>query len=339
MRIDVFPHILPRPFFDAMLAETGPAAYMQKRVREVPVLYDLDARFAVMERFGDYVQVLTLANPPIEAIAGPERATALARIGNDAMADLVRRHPDRFVGFAAGLPMNAPDEAVRELERAIDALGARGIQLFTNVNGKPLDLPEFEPIFAAMAERDLPIWIHPARGSHFPDYATEDRSRLELWWVFGWPYETSVAMARLAFAGVFDRYPDLKVICHHGGGLVPHLSGRIGPGLDQLGARTPEADAPLVRHRSTRRPFDYFKMFYVDAALFGSRHATRCTLDFYGVDHVLFGSDMPFDPEKGPGYIRETIASLDAMRLDAAARRAIDEGNARRLLRLDRGRS
>ncbi len=335
MRIDAFTHILPRPFFDAMLAETTRVAYMQQRVREIPALYDLDARFRVIERFGDYAQVLTLANPPIEAIAGPDRTPTLARLANDAMAELVRRHPDRFVGFAAGLPLNAPEAALRELERAIDELGARGIQIFTNVNGRPLDLPEFEPIFTAMAERDLPIWLHPARGSHFPDYQSEDRSRLELWWVFGWPYETSVAMARLAFAGIFDRHPKLKIICHHGGGLVPHLSGRVGPGLDQLGARTPEEEALLVRHRSTKRPYEYFKMFYVDAALFGSRHATRCTLDFYGVDRVLFGSDMPFDPEKGPGYIRETIASLDELGLDAAARGAIDEGNARKLLRLD----
>lgn len=333
MRIDAFPHILPRKYFDKMLAAaSGPASYMQKRTAAIPVLYDLDERFRVMDRFDGYVQVLTLGSPPVEALGPPALTRDLAALANDEMAELVRRYPDRFLGFAASLAMNDPDGAVREAERAIADLGALGVQIFTNVNGLPLDDPRFEPLFARMAALDRPIWVHPARGAKTADYPGEDRSKYELWWVFGWPYETAIFMSRLIFSGHLDRYPKLRILTHHGGGMVPHFAGRIGPGLDQFGARTPDEDLGEVKRRLTKRPFDYYKMFYGDTALFGAEHAVRCAIDFFGVDHILFGSDMPFDPEKGPQFIRDTIANLDALGLSPEDRRAIDEGNARRVL-------
>jgi aminocarboxymuconate-semialdehyde decarboxylase len=335
LRIDAFPHILPRKFYDRMIAASSKSAsYLQKRTSGVPCLYDLDERFRVMDLFRDYVQILTLSSPPIETLGPPAVTTDLARLANDEMADLVRRYPDRFVGFAASLPMNDPDGAVREADRAIAELGALGVQIFTNVNGMPLDDPRFEPLFARMAELDRAIWVHPARTAEMPDYATEDHSRFEMWWVFGWPYETAVFMSRLVLSGHLDRYPKLKILTHHAGGMVPHFAGRIGPGMDQLGARTPDEDLGAVARALKKRPFDYYKMFYGDTALFGAEHAVRCAIDFFGVDHILFGSDMPFDPEKGPQFIRETIANLDAIGLSPADRKKIDEGNARRVLRV-----
>ena len=335
MKIDAFPHILPRRYFDRMIAAaSGPASYMQKRTAGVPCLYDLDERFRVMDRFEGYVQVLTLSSPPVEALGEPALTRDLARLANDEMADLVRRYPDRFLGFAASLPMNDPDAAVREAERAIAHLGALGVQIYTNVNGLPLDDPRFEPLFARMAELDRAIWVHPARTATMPDYPSENRSKYELWWVFGWPYETAIFMSRLIFSGHLDRYPNLRILTHHAGGMVPHFAGRIGPGLDQLGARTPEEDLGALARRLRKRPFDYYKMFYGDTALFGAEHALRCAIEFFGVDHMLFGSDMPFDPEKGPQFIRETIANLDAIGLRPADRQRIDEQNARRVLRI-----
>ena len=335
MKIDAFPHILPRRYFDRMIAAaSGPASYMQKRTAGVPCLYDLDERFRVMDRFEGYVQVLTLSSPPVEALGDPALTRDLARLANDEMADLVRRYPDRFLGFAASLPMNDPDAAVREAERATSDLDALGVQIYTNVNGLPLDDPRFEPLFARMAELDRAIWVHPARTATMPDYPSENRSKYELWWVFGWPYETAIFMSRLIFSGHLDRYPNLRILTHHAGGMVPHFAGRIGPGLDQLGARTPEEDLGALARRLRKRPFDYYKMFYGDTALFGAEHALRCAIEFFGVDHMLFGSDMPFDPEKGPQFIRETIANLDAIGLSAADRQRIDEQNARRVLRI-----
>jgi len=335
VKIDAFPHILPRRYFDRMIAAaSGPASYMQKRTAGVPCLYDLDERFRVMDRFEGYVQVLTLSSPPVEALGEPALTRDLARLANDEMADLVRRYPDRFLGFAASLPMNDPDAAVREAERATSDLDALGVQIYTNVNGLPLDDPRFEPLFARMAELDRAIWVHPARTATTPDYPSENRSKYELWWVFGWPYETAIFMSRLIFSGHLDRYPNLRILTHHAGGMVPHFAGRIGPGLDQLGARTPEEDLGALARRMRKRPFDYYKMFYGDTALFGAEHAVRCAIEFFGVDHMLFGSDMPFDPEKGPQFIRETIANLDAIGLRPADRQRIDEQNARRVLRI-----
>lgn len=335
LKIDVFNHIIPLRYYERMNEVAPGLEDIGKRVRNIPVLVDVDARLRMAEQFGDdYRQVLTLAAPPIERFAGPDVSPALATLANDELAALVDRH-DRFAGFAASLPVNNPDASVAEAKRAIDDLGATGVQLFTNVGGRALDHPEYLPIFELMASYDLPIWVHPARGAEMPDYADEDRSKYEIWWTFGWPYETSAMMARLVFSGLFDRFPNLKIITHHLGGMTPYFEGRVGPGMDQLGSRTSDEDLGAVLDRLERRPLDYFKQFYGDTAVFGSAAATRCGLEFFGADHVLFASDSPFDPEKGPGYIRETIRILDG-ELDVSddVRAQLYEGNARRMLRL-----
>lgn len=336
MKIDMFNHILPKRFYREMVARVPNSQDMQKRVRGVPMLADLDERFRVMDRFGeDYRQVLSLASPPLEVMFGGNGAAEMAQIGNDGMAELCARYPDRFPAFAASLPMNDPEAALAELHRAIKSLGARGIQMYTNVQGRALDEPDYAPLFEAMAAYDLPIWVHPARGSQFPDYLSEKKSKYEIWWTFGWPYETSVFMARMVFSGMFDRYPAIKFITHHMGGMIPYFEGRIGPGWDQLGTRTADEDYDAVLRRLKRRPYDYFKLFYADTAVFGSAPATRCGLEFFGVDNLVFASDAPFDPEKGPMYIRETIKILDALEITADERDRIFRRNAERLMKLD----
>jgi predicted TIM-barrel fold metal-dependent hydrolase len=332
-KVDIFNHVMPRKFFERI----GDYKDIGKRMREVPMLHDLDERFRVMDRFPDYVQVLSAGMPPIEALAGPDASPELAVICNDGMAELCDRHPDRFPTFIASLALNNPDACVAEIHRSVRDLGARGIQVFSNVDGKPLDLPEFEPIFDAMAGLDLPIFLHPARGASFPDYATEQKSKYELWWAFGWPYETSVAMARIAFAGLFDKHPGLKIVAHHFGGMIPYFEGRVGPGLDQLGARTSGFDKASIRIE--RRPFDYFKMYYADTAVFGSKAATECGLAFFGAEKTVFASDAPFDPEKGPMYIRETIRVIESLAIPEADKAKIFHGNAEKLLKLAPGKA
>ena len=328
-KIDIFNHVCPPKFLERIsdLKDIG------KRMREVPMLHDLDERFRVMDRFPDYVQVLAAGMPPIEGLVGPDESPALARLCNDDLADMCSRHPERFPTFLASLPLNNPDACIEEIHRSVKDLGARAVQIYSNVGGKPLDLPEFEPIFATMAKLDLPLFLHPQRGANFPDYLTEQKSKYEMWWTFGWPYETSVAMARIVFAGLFDRYPNLKIVTHHGGAMIPFFEGRIGPGLDQLGARTSNFDKSSIKIK--RRPFDYFKMFFADTATFGSRGAIECALGFFGADKVVFASDAPFDPEKGPMYIRETIKVIDSLDISDAERAKIYHGNAEKLLRLE----
>lgn len=332
--IDVYAHILPPRFYEAMLTRTDRAAYMQKRIRGIPTLYDLAARFRMMDEFPGYVQVISLPLPPIEALAGPDRSPELARIANDAMAELVDRHPDRFVGFVAALPMNNPDAAAAEADRAITQLGARGVQIYTSVDGKPVDGAEYVPLFERMSHHDLPIWVHPTRGPDRPDYVTETRSRYDIWWAFGWPYETSVFMARVVFSGLFDQFPNLKILTHHMGGMVPYFEGRVGWGLDQLGSRTDSDEDLRAKQRLTKRPLDYFRMFYADTALYGAVPATECGIAFFGSEHVLFATDYPFDPENGRLCIRETIRAVENASIYSEAKEQIFVHNARALLRI-----
>ena len=333
MKIDIFCHIFPRIAFERFFDTAPNLQDMGKRVRNVPVLFDLDLRFRVMDEFGDYQQVISMASPPLEAFAGPGVAPGLASLANDQMAELVVHHPDRFAGFLACLPMNNTGEPERELHRAIRDLGARGVQIYSNVGGLPLDRPEFRFLFEVMSGYDLPIFLHPARGANFPDYLSEDRSLYEIWWTFGWPYETSVAMARLVFAGVFEQWPEIKIITHHMGAMAPYFEGRLGHGWDQLGTRSTGTDYAELSGSLKKRPLEYFKQFYADTALFGSAAATRCGIDFFGVDRVLFASDMPFEPELGI-YIRETIGVIDGLDITVEERERIYSGTARRLLKL-----
>lgn len=334
MKIDIFNHIFPKIYWDKMMEVNANLVDIGKRTRGVPVLWDLDARFRMMDQFEDYAQVICLSSPPLEQLAGPDITPELAKVANDGMAEYVTKYPDRFPGFIASMPMNNPEAALEEIDRAIKELKAVGIQIFTNVAGKPLDLPEFKPLFAKMEENDLPIWVHPIRGADFSDYKTEDKSEYEIWWTFGWPYDTSVIMARLVFGGYFDEFPNLKIITHHMGGMVPYFEGRVGPGWDQLGARTSDKDLSVILKKLKRPHLEYFKMFYADTALFGSISGTKCGLDFFGADNVLFASDCPFDPEKGPGFIRETIRVINELPISDEERKKIYEGNARRLLKL-----
>lgn len=333
MKLDMFNHIFPKVYFDKMLEVAPNYKDMGKRVREIPVLYDLEKRFRVMDEFDDYAQIICLAAPPVEVLA-PDLSPELAKIANDGMAEYVDKYPDRFPGFVASMPMNNPDACLKEIDRAIDELNAVGIQFFTNVNGAPLDLPELKPLFAKMHEVDLPIWIHPARGANIPDYPTEDRSKYEIWFVFGWPYETSVAVARLVFGYYFDEFPNLKIITHHMGGMIPFFEGRVGTSWDQLGSRTSDEDYTVILKNLKKPHLEYFKQIYADTALFGAVAGTKCGLEFFGVDQIVFASDCPFDPEKGPMYIRETIKIIENLPISDEDRYKIFEGNARKLMKI-----
>ena len=167
MKIDIFNHLFPQRFFDEFINVGSSFKDMGKRAQNVYAIASLDERFRVMDEFGDYCQVLSLPSPPIEAYAGPDKSPHVARVANDGLAELVAKYPKRFIAFAASLPMNNPAEAEREFDRAITQLGAKGVQLFTNVAGKPLDAPEFLPIFEEAARRNVVIWLHPAAARVF----------------------------------------------------------------------------------------------------------------------------------------------------------------------------
>ena len=290
--IDIYCHIYPDRFYQVMNKSGAKLGSIGARLRGVKKIHDLDARFREMDEFGDYRQVISLPNPPIEDFATGGAAQTLARVANDAMAELCVKYPDRFAGFVAALSLTDVMGSLEEAKRAINDLGAAGIQIFSPLAGRPLDEPAFEPIYALMAQLDRPIWLHPARTAALTDYAAEQKSRFEMWWCFGWPYDTSVAMVRLALCGLFDRYPNLKIITHHLGGMIPYYDGRIGPGLDVLGARTPDEDYSRILSSLKRPHLDYMHDFYADTAMFGGGvHALRCGFEFFGADKVVFATD------------------------------------------------
>jgi aminocarboxymuconate-semialdehyde decarboxylase len=241
---------------------------------------------------------------------------------------MCRKHPDKFAGFAAALCLTDVEGSVAEAHRAIRELGASGVQIFTSIAGKPLDDPQFAPIFAALAEHDLPLWLHPVRTAAMSDYPAEKKSRYEMWWCFGWPYDTSVAMVRLVFAGLFDRHPGLKIVTHHLGGMIPYYDGRVGPGLEVLGARTSDEDYSKILPSLKRPHMDYLHDFYADTALFGGGvHAVRCGLEFFGADHVVFATDTPLGP------IGPTIDTVRRLEISDADKAKIFSGNAARLVK------
>jgi predicted TIM-barrel fold metal-dependent hydrolase len=295
-----------------------------------PALWDLEERIRIMDNYEGLRQVLTLASPPIEEVVRPEDTTELSKIANDGMAELVEKFPSKFVAAVACLPMRDPESALREAERAIKVLNFKGVQIYTSTNGKPIDRLELMPLYQQMSEYDLPIWIHPVRGRDFADYRSEDHSRYWIFSMFGWPYETTAAMTRLVFSGILEKYPKLKIITHHCGGMIPFFAARMQGGQDYAEERL----QAKFKSSLSKPPIEYYRMFYADTALYGGTASLMCGLAFFGPDRLLFGTDMPYDSEGGNKYIRKTIEAIDDMEVPESIKSKIFEDNAKRLLRL-----
>jgi aminocarboxymuconate-semialdehyde decarboxylase len=152
--------------------------------------------------------------------------------------------------------------------------------------------------------------------------------------MFGWPYETTAAMTRLIYSGLFDELPKLKIITHHMGGMIPYFSGKIALGFRQIFYGTPERNPVAEERRLKKPPVDYFRMLYADTALNGAHAATRCGHAFFGTQSCLFATDAPFDAEAGRGLIRNTIAAVEALEISVTEREKIFAGNAQALLKL-----
>ena len=331
MKLDVFNHVFPEIFIET-LADTMPKRAVA-RWRSIETLWNMDARLRLLDEFGDYQQVISMSQPPIDILGGPDRTPALARIANDGMAAMCRAHPDRFPSFLLSLPMNNPDEAVKEVDRAVTELGACGAQIHSNVNGKALDDPAFFPVFERMERLGKPVFLHPARPMSHPDYQAEDESKYEIFWGLGWAYETSAAMARIVFSGMFDKLPDLKILAHHWGAYIPHAEGRL-PHWEGRSSQSDATDYGPLNENLKRPATEYFKMFYADTAMFGAQAASQCGLEFFGASQSLFASDCPFDREGGRILIRETIAVMDRLRCTEQERQDMYLNNGRAFLGL-----
>ena len=331
MKIDIGAHITPKGYKEALYNFKTDKFNLRDVIDTLPTMSDLDHRFRIMDKFDGLMHVLTLTSPAVEEFADPDKSPDFARLANDGMAELVLKYPDRFAAAVACLPVNNIDATLVEIDRAINDLKFRGVQMNTPIETKPLDSPEFMPIYEKMSQYNLPIWIHPMRTVDYADYRSEKKSRYMIFHVFGWPYETAAAMTRLVFSGVCEKYPNLRFITHHAGGMVPFLEERI------IGAYDHAEMLRRARYKQglTKAPIDYFKKsFYYDTAIYGSASGLMCTRDFCGAEQVLFGTDFPYDSQFGERYTRQTIEAIEQMNIDEDERKKIFENNARKLLRL-----
>ena len=353
MKIDVYAHICPRKFIDAFakqatgwetVARTSPAMGGE-------ALWDIDKRLEVMDRYEDYAQVLVPTGQVVEPFFSPKDTAYLAQVFNDATAEIINKYPDKFVGAVATLPLNNIDAALKEIDRAINDLGFKGILLHTPIfvyeegrpgynyeTMKPIDSAEFMPIYESMAQHNLPIWIHPVGQGGVPVYSGEERGKYALSHVFGWPLESAMAMGRLVCSGILTKYPDLKFIIHHcGSGIVPALAGRIDNEFDKftMGGAL-KWDQPGQENPFKAKPAaDYFRMFYADTALYGDMAGLMCGHDFFGAEHILFGTDFPYDLAGGDKFIKKTIDAIYRMPVSDTDKKRIFEDNAKRILHLD----
>ena len=277
-------------------------------------LYDVERRLREMDAAGVDIQVLSPVTffyfynlPPVE---GAERARRV----NTEIAAIAADRPDRFRGMAT-LPMQDPERAVEELQYAVTELGLHGVEISSNVNGKNLDAPEFRPFFATAERLEVPIFVHPdnvAAGDRLRSYYLRN--------LIGNPLDSTICVACLIFGGVFDEFPDLRMIIAHGGGLAPILVGRWDHGN-------------TVRHEArkpARKPRDYFSKLYYDTITHDSA-ILRSLCNLVGPSQVLLGTDYPFD--MGDTTPLATIDSLEG--LSESERKAMRGGTAARLYNIE----
>lgn len=331
MKIDCFTHVMPQPYIDRFMRELGQDFYLGNLPAKIPQMVHLAPRLEMMDANGVDMQVLTIATPPIEeVVADPGKANDLAKVANDSITAMAGENPQRFLAVGT-IAMNNMKDGVREAERAIRELGMKGILIYSNCQGRAIDAPEFMDFYALMEQLDLPIWLHPARTPMRPDYLDEETSKYAMWQLFGWPFETSLAMTRLIFAGVFDRHPKLKIITHHAGAMIPYFDKRIEyvyPLFAHLGGLGDALD------RLQKPILDYYRMFYNDTAVMGSVGAMHAAYAFFGPDQLLFGTDSPFDTQGGEIFTRETMFTINALPIPPREKEAIFGGNLARLLKL-----
>ena len=278
--------------------------------RILPKHTDIPAKLADMDRAGIRLAALSVNDPGPELFG--KDSPAMAVLLNDFIADVVRRHPDRFFGLAA-LPFNSAESMLRELERATAMPGMRGVLLYSNLDGRFPDEPPFRPLFAEAEKRGIPLLLHPALPVTWE--ATKDYSMATM---LGLMFDTTIALCRLILSGVLERHPDLKLVCPHAGGALPYLAGRVDHQTMVL-----KRGAENIK----RPPSEYLKRVWLDTVS-PIPLAIRYAYDFAGPGRLLYASDHPW---VDPVLIKDQVRSL---KLPAADEAKILAENAQRLFRL-----
>lgn len=314
--IDGFAHVMPKPFAEALNQ-----SYSTDELRELAALTyfgDMENRVRVLDKHKIDKQVLTLARPSIWINMPTEIALKMTRLANDAVAKVAAEYPDRFIAVGT-LPI-LTEEFMPEFDRCLGDLGVAGIQIFSNIGGRPLDDPKFRSFFAKADQTRTPVWLHPQLwGDWSPEFILDK--------IFGWPFDTSLTLSRLVFSGIMEQYPNLRIISHHMGAMIPHFSERIKGFYDarEMFPRSRCVSLP-------RDPLEYFRKFYGDAVLNGSVHAFECGYKFFGPGHIVFATDYPFGPGKGEPWMEGALHQIRSVDLPQSEKEEIFGGNLQRLI-------
>lgn len=289
MRIDCQTHVFPRSYFSILsqnpqspkIVEDGSDWVVM--IGDRPTLrmkaesFDIKRKIKTMDAAGIDLAILS-PNIPGPCVLSPELALKGAQAINDDIAEMMQTYPGRFEGIAA-LPWQNAAEAIQEMDRARDELGFCSIMLFSNIGGRPVDDPDFEPIYAHAESGNFPIVIHPT----FPSYGAAIRDYMMIP-MMGFQVDSSFALLRLILGGILERHPRLKILMPHVGGVLPYV-------IDRIDYQTEVMDRG--RENINRAPSQYLKRIYLDTVS-PSAQAIKYAYDFSGVDHLLFGTDHPW---------------------------------------------
>ncbi|MFD1599734.1 amidohydrolase family protein [Halobellus rarus] len=315
--VDGYTHVLTERFFEDLTDKFG----FQGLSGRPEFLWDHDQRKQDMADYGVDKQVITLALPTMFQGMDHDLALDITRLANDEIRRLADEHPDDFI--PVGTIPKVSEEFLAEFDRCVDDLDMAGVQIFSNVDGRPLDDDRFWPLFERAEATGTPLWMHPQLWEWY-DWASEYMEHR----LFGWPFDTTLALSRLVFGGVMEEYPDLQIVSHHGGGMVPFYGRRIEMFYQQRMAY-PENYQGYHEHAAelSKPAEEYFKKFNADTAVSGSTPALECAESFFDAGNVVFGTDYPFSPERGRQTVEYTIDAVDRMDVDDGTRESIFADN------------
>ena len=320
--VDGYTHILTEHFFEELTDTFG----FQGLSGRPEFLWDIEQRKADMADYGVDKQIITLALPTMFQGMDHDLALEITRLANDEVRRLADEYPDSFI--PVGTIPTVSDAFLGEFDRCIGELDMAGVQIFSNVDGRPLDDEQFWPLYERAAATDTPLWMHPQLWEWY-EWASEYMEHR----LFGWPFDTTLALSRLVFGGVLEAYPDLQLVSHHGGGMVPYYGSRIQMFYQQRQAYPENYPGFHENAAELSKPAEeYFQQFYADTAVSGSTPALECAESFFDPGNVIFGTDYPFSPERGRRTVEVTIDAVEEMNTDDETRADIFAGNLHRLI-------